>query len=50
MSSLTKRILVYCWCIFTLTSNARCHSIKHSQVRTKTDSKNRNKKKLGFMS
>ena len=47
-SSLTKRILVQCWCIFTLTSSARCHSITHSQVRMKMVQKNQ--KKLGLLS
>ena len=43
MSSLTKRVLVQCWCIFTLTYSTRCHSRTYSQVRTKTDLKNSRK-------
>jgi hypothetical protein len=49
MNSLTKRVLVYCWCIFTLTYSARCHSRTYSRVGTKTDLKNRLKLKLGFL-
>jgi hypothetical protein len=43
MSSLTKTVLVQCWCIFTLTYSARCHSRTYSRVRTKTDLKNNRK-------
>ena len=35
MNSLTKRCLVQCWCMHTLKTSARCHSMSHIKLELK---------------